>query len=118
MPLNSSAVPVNMDIMIPVYWIDKYEVAAQYQKDQVESVQTLPSTFNTVFWVSLWIGIVMLAVGVLLLWRGLKLRQIARAELLRNNSKLNLSSAEISRQGTIDTNDEPAIITSTDKENV
>ena len=117
-PLNSSAVPVNMDIMIPVYWIDKYEVAAQYQKDQVESVQTLPSTFNTVFWVSLWIGIVMLAVGVLLLWRGLKLRQIARAELLRNTSKLNLSSAEISRQGTIDTNDEPAIITSTDKENV
>ena len=90
---GSVAMDPSVDLMIPVYWVDKYEVAAQYQKDQVESVQTLPSTFNIIFWVCLWMGLAVLAVGGFILWKGLKLRRVA---LLHGTSRAHLSLSALS----------------------
>ena len=96
---GASALPANLDMMIPVYWVDKYDVAAQYQKDSIESVQSLPSTFTTVFWVSLSIGLLALIVGGVLLWRGLVLRKLAIAELNRETSRAKLSISVASLSG-------------------
>ena len=85
---GSVIIDASTDIMIPVYWIDKFETAADYQKETVAFVQSIPTLVNTVFWVGLAVGLFLLIVGGLLLWHGLRLRNAARspsqAELANN----------------------------------
>ena len=77
---GSPIIKANTDLVLPLYWIDKFDSAADYQKDQIAFVQSLPRTFNIVFWVALWVGILALALGGLLLWRGLVLRKAAKKQ--------------------------------------
>ena len=82
---GSTIVAPGTDVMIPMYWIDKYDVAAEYQRNQVAFVQSVPSVFTTVFWVGLCVGLVLLGLAGFLLWRGLALRRarLSRAELAK-----------------------------------
>ena len=88
---GSAIIDANTDVMIPLYWIDKYDTAADYQKETVAFVQSVPRLVNIVFWVGLWVGILLLVIGGLLLWHGLRLRKassISRAELAKNDENL------------------------------
>jgi hypothetical protein len=69
----------NTDVVIPIYWIDKYDTAADYQKDTIAFVQNVPYYISIVFWAGLWVGILFLGVGGFLLWKGLVMRKAGRA---------------------------------------
>jgi hypothetical protein len=85
---GSAIIDPSTDVMIPVYWIDKYDTAADYQKETVAFIQSVPKIVNIVFWVGLWVGILFLAIGGVLLWHGLRLRKLSatssQAELTKN----------------------------------
>jgi hypothetical protein len=85
---GSSIIDSQTDIMIPLYWIDKFDTAADYQKESVAFVQSVPRLVNIVFWVGLAVGLFFLIIGALLLWYGLRLRKAAQsqsqAELAKN----------------------------------
>ena len=84
---GSAIIDPSTDVMIPIYWIDKYDTAADYQKDTVAFVQSVPRLVTIVFWVGLWVGLLLLAAGGVTLWYGLKLRNaasISRAALAKN----------------------------------
>lgn len=71
------------DVMIPVYWIDKFDSAEDYQRDTVAFIQSVPYYINVVFWVGLWVGLLFLAVGGFLLWKGLKIRKSANLSTMQ-----------------------------------
>ena len=79
-PLGSVIIPSATDLVLPMYWIDKFDSAADHQKEQIAFVQSIPHLFNIVFWVALWVGILALALGSLVLWRGLSLRKAALSD--------------------------------------
>jgi hypothetical protein len=92
------------DVMIPIYWIDKYDSAEDYQKDTIAFVQSVPYYFNVVFWVGLWVGLFFMAVGGFLLWKGLQVRKasttISRMELAREIDVVKVEDGDVGREGT------------------
>jgi hypothetical protein len=68
----------SVDVMIPIYWLDKYDVAADWQRDAAYAAQNLPSTFNKIFILCLVLGIIVLLGSIATVWWGLRLRKRAR----------------------------------------
>lgn len=89
---GSVIVDPNTDVMIPLYWIDKYDTAADYQKDTVAFIQSLPKIVNIAFWVGLWVGLLLLTIGALLIWRAIRLRRLAATT----------SAAELTQSAVVD----------------
>ena len=84
---GSAIIDPSTDVMIPLYWIDKYDTAADHQKETVAFIQSLPKTVNIVFGVGLGVGILFLAIAAVLIWHAFRLRKIATA----------LSTAELAK---------------------
>lgn len=102
--------PKDIDVLLPLFWVDKTDTALPFQAAKLASIQSLPKTFNTLFGVLLGLGIVIVACGGYLIHQGMKLKK-AKSIIRRSSDSLKLdplgdrastnedcSSAEESRQ--------------------
>jgi hypothetical protein len=72
----------DIDILIPTFWVERYDAATPYQAAKLAMLQTLPRTINIIFGVLLVLGVIFIAGSYLLVRRGLGLRQKQAADLL------------------------------------
>ena len=72
-----------LDILLPVFWVDRADAAARYQAAKLASIQSIPRTFNIIFGVLLAFGLLVLLAGAFMVRKGLAMR---RAAMLKDNT--------------------------------
>ena len=58
-----TAVPGNFDLLIPLFWMDRYDHAPLYQAAKLAAIQSLPRTINVMFGAFLSAGLILTAIG-------------------------------------------------------
>jgi len=102
---GSSIIDPSVDVMIPLYWLDKYDEAAEWQKNAAYSAQNLPSTFSTMFILCLTFGLLLMVGSIVIVWWAFRLR---RREKSSTTSRSRLAESVISEK--------PIVEESTDRE--
>ena len=70
----SSVIPSDVDILIPLFWMDRYDSAAPYQAAKLAAIQSLPRTINIIFGLLLGFGLLLMASGAVMIRRGFTLK--------------------------------------------
>ena len=87
------AVTRNVDLLLPVFWVDRADQAAPYQAAKLALIQSLPKTFNIIFAVLLAFGILMLLAGAYMVRKSFIMRRSASVFSWKNNQINRTNSA-------------------------
>lgn len=71
----------DIDILLPMFWVERYDTASPYHAAKLAALQSLPRTINIIFGVLLSFGLLFIAGAALLIRKGLLLRKSQRKPL-------------------------------------
>lgn len=81
---GSSVIDSAVDVMIPLYWINKFDDAAEWQRNAAYAAQNLPSKFSTMFILCLVFGVLLLIGSLVIIWWAFRLRRRAMVSASRS----------------------------------
>lgn len=93
----SSTIPSDVDILIPLFWMDRYDAAAPYQAAKLAAIQSLPRTINIIFGVLLAFGLLLMASGAFMIRRGFFLMSTYK-KLLASRDSMKTSDTSSNEQ--------------------
>ena len=64
----------NVDLLIPLFWFNRFDQAAPFQAEKLASLQSLPRTVNIIFGVCLAVAVILAGIAAWMIRRGIALK--------------------------------------------
>jgi hypothetical protein len=77
-----------IDLLLPMFWLDRSDAAAPYQAAKLAAIQSIPRTFNIIFGVLLATGILMFVAGAYMARKGFTMRRAVGLKSAENSKAL------------------------------